>query len=212
MRTDVPKDKLVNLLKNIRAENILSSKPLKNFATKLTGLPADFLDQKHRVACVRVISVGYPQHADEATIRSIIKDGSPGKFERKNSTSWLPKIPFFSSGSTNDNSVDIKAEVEEFCKQLSDGEFLANLDDYVKQEPLVQPATRRASELAYDHFSSTLTRTFGSMLSTVLTMKREFAAGQVNQRCTADKKEALRSSNELFYQQINSTPEADAGS
>lgn len=170
------------------------------------NLPSPFQDQKHRVACVRVVAQKYNAHYNEDLVRRIIQDGSPEKLAiRKNTSVWQRLNPFGSSG-PDVSDTDIKSDVMQLCDSLSDQEFLANIDAYVKDEALVEPATRRAVELAYDHLTSTLSKASGLLMKDLLRKYRDATTARATEQINAYRLDGLKRSADLFIQQINSIP------
>lgn len=199
------KGKLSDLLKACQAESVLSHGSLTELERKMSELPQAFHEQKRRIACVRVISKRYRDHYDDTLVRNIIREGSLEKLGARQGNAWI-RIPFLSSGASG-GDINIKDDVMQYCEALSDQEFLSNIERYIKDEPLVEPATRCALESAYSYLSSALTRTFGSFMPTVLKKQREVVKAQIAEQLDFSKQEALRRSAELFSQEINSASE-----
>lgn len=183
--------------------NALTHVSLFDFEKKTSNFPATFRDHKQRIACVLFIHRKHPDHYSDSLANSIIKDGLPTKLGKKQNSSWIPRISLFSSNNTSDE-IDIKRAVEQYSRAISDQEFLATLDDYVNEDPLVQPAVRRVRDSVHDYITTELGKIFGHFLSAVLKNRRDFARTQVNTLCKEAMKEAQRRSTEILSEGINS--------
>ncbi|KAF5362168.1 hypothetical protein D9756_002245 [Leucocoprinus leucothites] len=194
------KSKFTAYLKAHKAEDVLSHASLLEFERKISEFPFGFRDQKQRIACVQVISKKYREHYNDDSVRSIIGGGQPENLGPKQTNLWTYIWSFINSGEES----DLKKDVEEYCRRISDRDFLADLDTYMESEPLVEPATRRVSELVHTYLSNNLTRIFGSFISFVLKKQRDLTRSQLVEECKQDKEEAGRRSAAMFIQGINS--------
>ncbi|KXN92377.1 hypothetical protein AN958_06995 [Leucoagaricus sp. SymC.cos] len=203
--------KLIGSIKTFKSEDVFDHVSLFDLEKKISDFPADFREQKQRVTCVDVIRQHHRGHYSDTLVDTIVKEGSLAKIGKKQSTSWLPLSRFFSS-SDSSGEIDLKMAVEQRSRLLSDQEFLARLDDYVEEEPLVQPATRRAWDSAHDHIARELGKIFGRFLPVVLRKHQEFIRSQINEESKAVHKEAMRRSTGQLIRECNSISERNAGS
>lgn len=161
---------------------------------KSPEMPETFRDQKRRVSCVQLISRNYLQYYNEELVRAVVKEGVPDKLG-KTQNSW--RSYFLLSPNNAMFNIDIQGLITKRCKRVPNRIFLANLDRYVKEEPLVEPATRRALDTAYDHLSTVLKNVFTSFMPAVLKV-------QLVQELGIAKQTALDQSTGTLIEQINS--------
>jgi hypothetical protein len=206
--------KLVAFFTTNHAEATFSHSSITDFKSKISEISGKFQEQKKRIACVHVISRKYREHYNDDLICSIIEDGSPLKLGAKKKSSWLSNFNFLLPGRGADSGIeiDLQDEVEEYCRMLSDQEFISNLDSYVDDQPLVNPATRSALESANAHISSTLSKIFVDFVQVVLKEQRKTMRAGVIAECDQRREEAARHSARMFTREVNalSTSESNA--
>lgn len=183
-------DKITGLL-----PSKFSHPALVELEKKSPELPATFRDQKRRVSCVLLISRRYPQYYNEGFVRAVVKEGVPDKFRAKENDSW--SLSFLLSASNAIFDSNIHKGITKRCKRVPNRIFLANIDSYVEEEPLVEPATRHALDTAYDHLSEVLRNAFTSLRPEVLNT-------QLVQELDNAKQRAFDQSTGTLIEQINS--------
>jgi hypothetical protein len=166
---------------------------------KISAFPGKFQEQKKRIACVHIISRKHREHYNDYLIRSIIKDGSPVKLGAKKNSSWFG----YFLGSDSGTEIDFQKEVDEYCRMLSDQEFISNLDSYVDDEPLLNPATRSALESANAHISSTLSKIYREFVQVVLTEQRKIMRARAIAECDQRRQEVASRSATIFIREVN---------
>jgi hypothetical protein len=136
-------------------------------------------------------------------VKKIIDDGSTEKLWAPRNAGYFQRWNPFASFAKDTSDTNLKRDITQFCDSLTDQEFLSNIDTFLKDEPLIEPATRRAVESAYRTLSSTLTRLFGSIQQQLLRKCRDAATNQVQERIRAYQRDCQKRSADLFVQQIN---------
>ncbi len=194
-----PEDKQAGFL-----SSDFSHPSLAEFERKSLELPSGFRDQKQRVLCVRVILQKYSQYYDEGLVRTVILGGTLDKLRGRQSNTWRSYLSALLPANNATPDIDIKKDVNQHCSQISDQEFLANLDRYVMDEPLVEAATRRALDVTYDHLSVVLSKAFASLMPLALKKHQDSTKAQLIQELDNVKKDALDRSTETFIKEINS--------
>lgn len=161
------------------------------------------------MACVRVLAQKYHSDYDDEIVKKIIDEGSTRKpWASKNEGFW--QRWWISSARPQDiNDEDLKRDVTQFCDSLTDQEFLSNIDTYLKDEPLVEPAIRQAVDSIYDSLSSTLKRLFGELQPWLMKKRRDAVMVQVREQINAYQRDNRKSSAERFIQEINSVQIAE---
>jgi len=202
--TDRDQGALRTCLKDYDAEDVLSHPLLSNLKGKISEFPSSFRGQKQRTACVHVISQKYPEHCDNELLSSIIKDSHKERLGAQQSifTRW------FSSRSKEE--IDLKKDVEEYCRKITDEDLIAHLDTHVEREPLIEPAAHRIFQLVHSSISGTLKKIFDSLMPLVLTRQRKFMVAYVTNECKQTKEGASRDSAKTFVQNINSSSVSSA--
>lgn len=197
----IPEENFGHFLEAPQTQGILTHASLVDLEKKISKLPQKFQEQKQRVICVHLISQKYRDFYSDDLVRNIIKDGYPAKLGKESGFvhQFLTLLPFYDT-----DDIDLKSEVADYSSALSDGEFLANVDEYVKADPLVKPATQEATTIAYAHFTTALSRAFGALMQVSRQKQQDIARSQVIEKLDRQKKEAQEKSTELFVQQINS--------
>jgi len=174
---------------------------------KTSDFPPSFKEQKQRIACVHVVAQKYPQHYNEQLVHDIIKDGHKERLGTQQSifTRW------FSSRSGEE--MDLKKDVEEYCRKVTDKDFIAHLDTHLEREPLVEPAVCSIYELVYFSISRTLMKNLDSFKRFALTKQSEIMKANVTNEWRQAKEEASKSSGKTFIENINSllASSADGG-
>ncbi|KAJ3570940.1 hypothetical protein NP233_g4078 [Leucocoprinus birnbaumii] len=183
-------------------ENVFDHVSLFNFEKDISLFSGAFREQKQRIACVLLIRRKHSNLYSDAMAKEIIAEGLPTRLGKKQNNSWFRiSLPFSSSSSPEE--IDIKKAVEQYSRAISDQELLYSLDEYVNEEPLVQPATRHVWDVAHEHITEALAKIFGRFLQAVLRNRQEFARKQVNIYCKEATKESQRRSAEQLSQEIN---------
>jgi len=169
-----------------------------NLETKISEFPSSFREQKQRIVCVHIIAQKYPRHYNEQLIHDIIKDGYKERLGAQQSifTRW------FSSRSGEE--MDLKKDVEEYCRKVSDKDFIAHLDTQLEREPLVEPAVCSIYELVYSSISRTLMKHFDSFKKFALAKQSEIMKASVINEWKQAKEEKSKISGKTFIEDINS--------
>lgn len=181
--------------------------PLSNWDKSLSVLPQGFQEHKQRIVCVSIILNKHPELYNEDLARSILQDGSPEKLQtkRRQSSGWRSVLlSLLPGGNATSVDVDIKTEVTNHCNLVTDSIFLSHLDHYVKEAPLVEPATCRALDATYDYLSRVLNKTFASLMSTVLKKRQEAVKTQINEELARAEQEDFHQSTDVFIEEVNS--------
>jgi len=131
-------------------------------------------------------------------VHDIIKDGHKERFGAQQSmfTRW------FSSRSGEE--MDLKKDVEEYCRKVTDKDFIARLDTHLEREPLVEPAVCSIYEMVYSSISRTLMRNLDSFKRFALARQSEIMKASVINEWKQAKEEASKSSGKTFVENINS--------
>lgn len=167
----------------------------KTLRKKITELPGGYRSQKKRIICVRLIAQNYRELYTEKLVRAIVADGFTGHlqaiFETK---TWRPYYTF-------------ESEVETSCHKLPDQEFLAQVGQYVKDEPLIELATRQAIERVYTHLDNALKSALGQIASFILERQKDTAKLQLDEKLRTYEADRQKKSTDIFVQDINSASE-----
>jgi hypothetical protein len=142
-------------------------------------------------------------------VKKIIDEGSTEKWWASKTAGWFQRWNPFASSIEDTSDADLKRHITQFCGDLTDQEFLCNVEIFLKEEPLVEPATRRAIESAYKALSSALRRLFGSIQPQLLTKYKDAARNQVQEQIRAYQRDGQKRSADLFVRQINDVPIAE---
>lgn len=100
--------------------------------------------------------------------------------------------------------MDLKKDVEEYCRKVSDKDFIAHLDTQLEREPLVEPAVCSIYELVYSSISRTLMKHFDSFKKFALAKQSEIMKASVINEWKQAKEEKSKISGKTFIEDINS--------
>ncbi|KAJ7656315.1 hypothetical protein DFH06DRAFT_1091207 [Mycena polygramma] len=171
-----------------------------------TRLPNQFKALKEQILCVEFIFKEKPEleaSDREDFIRHISEHGMDGLatvFKSKDSTEgkgFIYRMASLLSSDEHSNAEQkIRRHVREQLTRITDGQFLAGLDDVLSNEPLLQDMITRTVEVANESLQGTVEKLLGRFVGRAVILQQETLKAQV-QRKTAGKLEDQRKASRI---------------
>ncbi|KAF5362170.1 hypothetical protein D9756_002248 [Leucocoprinus leucothites] len=177
----------------------------------------EFREQKKRIVCVQIIRKDDTDRKHDDLVKRVIAQGIPSetvetpKQEKGGIFSSLLSIwPSFTSGPIQSipapvDAKKIKAMVNEHHRGLSDVQFIKDIPNYLRDEPLIEPATRAALRDAHHFFAKHISKAFGSLMPQCFSARDRLCQIQIGKTVANKKASALKDSLQLLVSQIETS-------
>lgn len=179
-----------------------------------------FREHKKRIICVQIIRQAYGDRQSNDLVRDIIAEGLPddmGQSSKPEKTGIINALrsilPRFSGApQTVQSPLDartVKTKVNEFCRGLSDVHFIERIPDYLREEPLIEPAIRVVFTEAQHSLRALISKAFSGLMSDCISLRAAMCRDEVERSLKLEKAEAWKDSFAILVQQIEeSHPES----